>query len=70
MCVCVCVCVYRASGFDAAYKETKKGWEANMKAFSAGGIEYLDQIMLDYPAKDASSILGQWCVVNVLLLCC
>jgi hypothetical protein len=41
-----------------------------MKAFSAGGIEYLDQIMLDYPAKDASSILGQWCVANVLLTCC
>ena len=23
------------------------------------GIDYLDQIMLDYPTKDASSILGQ-----------
>jgi len=58
--ICGSVVSNRASGFEAAYKATTKGWEANMKAFSAGGIDYLDQIMLDYPAKDASSILGQW----------
>ena len=58
--ICGSVVSNRAAGFDAAYKATAKGCEANMRAFAAGGIEYLDQIMLDYPAKDAESILGQW----------
>ena len=34
-----------------AFKATAKGCQENMKAFGAGGIEYLDQIMLDYPCK-------------------
>jgi diketogulonate reductase-like aldo/keto reductase len=47
--ICGSVVSNRVSGFDAAYKETTKGWKKNMEAFAAGNIEYLDQIMLDYP---------------------
>ena len=31
-----------------------------MEAFGVGGIDYLDQIMLDYPGPDCDSIRGQW----------
>jgi diketogulonate reductase-like aldo/keto reductase len=31
-----------------------------MEAVSVGGIDYLDQIMLDYPGPNCSSIQGQW----------
>eukprot|EP00283_Hemiselmis_rufescens_P020944 CAMPEP_0173437520 /NCGR_PEP_ID=MMETSP1357-20121228/18065_1 /TAXON_ID=77926 /ORGANISM="Hemiselmis rufescens, Strain PCC563" /LENGTH=298 /DNA_ID=CAMNT_0014402701 /DNA_START=65 /DNA_END=958 /DNA_ORIENTATION=- len=58
--ICGSVVSNRAVGFDKAFKATTKGWKDNMKEFSAGNIEYLDQIMLDYPGKDASSVLGQW----------
>jgi 2,5-diketo-D-gluconate reductase A len=58
--ICGSVVSNRASGFDDAKKETTKGWKRNMDAFSVGGIEYVDQIMLDYPGPDRSSIQGQW----------
>lgn len=31
-----------------------------MEAFAAGGIDYLDMIMLDYPGPDDDSLRGQW----------
>jgi diketogulonate reductase-like aldo/keto reductase len=58
--ICGSVVSNRASGFDDAMKETTKGWKRNMESFSIGGIDYLDQIMLDYPGPDCSSIQGQW----------
>lgn len=58
--ICGSVVSNRASGFDAAYQATTRGWKANMGAFSAGNIDYLDMIMLDYPGPDCDSIRGQW----------
>eukprot|EP00929_Paragymnodinium_shiwhaense_P085099 TRINITY_DN45560_c0_g2_i1.p1 TRINITY_DN45560_c0_g2~~TRINITY_DN45560_c0_g2_i1.p1 ORF type:complete len:381 (-),score=67.96 TRINITY_DN45560_c0_g2_i1:57-1199(-) len=58
--ICGSVVSNRARGFDAAYKATKNGCDANMKAFGVGGIDYIDQIMLDYPGPDCESIRGQW----------
>lgn len=58
--ICGSVVSNRASGFDAAKKATTKGWNRNMEAFGVGGIDYLDQIMLDYPGPDCESIKGQW----------
>jgi len=58
--ICGSVVSNRVSGFDAAKKATTKGWEKNMEAFGVGGIDYLDQIMLDYPGPDCDSIRGQW----------
>jgi hypothetical protein len=47
--ICGSVVSNRVSGLEAAKKETTKGWKRNMEAFAAGDIDYLDQIMLDYP---------------------
>jgi 2,5-diketo-D-gluconate reductase A len=58
--ICGSVVSNRASGFDDAKKATTKGWKQNMEAFGVGGIDYLDQIMLDYPGPDCESIQGQW----------
>lgn len=58
--ICGSVVSNRASGFVDAKRATTRGWQENMNAFSAGNIEYLDQIMLDYPGPDAASIRGQW----------
>ena len=58
--ICGSVVSNRASGFDEAKKATTKGWKKNMECFSVGDIGYLDQIMLDYPGPDCSSIQGQW----------
>ena len=58
--ICGSVVSNRAQGFDSAKKETTKGWKKNMECFAVGGIDYLDQIMLDYPGPDCSSIQGQW----------
>lgn len=58
--ICGSVVSNRASGFDDARRETTKGWKRNMESFSIGGIDYLDQIMLDYPGPDCNSIQGQW----------
>jgi len=58
--ICGSVVSNRAVGFDSAKNETTKGWETNMDSFAVGGIDYLDQIMLDYPGPDCMSIKGQW----------
>lgn len=58
--ICGSVVSNRASGFRAASDDTTAGWKRNMDAFSVGDIGYLDQIMLDYPGPDVSSIQGQW----------
>jgi 2,5-diketo-D-gluconate reductase A len=58
--ICGSVVSNTAQGFENAKKETTKGWKRNMESFGVGGIDYLDQIMLDYPGRDCSSIQGQW----------
>lgn len=58
--ICGSVVSNRASGFEGAKQLTTRGWEQNMEAFGVGGIDYIDQIMLDYPGTDFSSIKGQW----------
>ena len=58
--ICGSVVSNRVQGFESALRATEKGWKANMNAFSAGKIDYLDQIMLDYPGSDCDSIRGQW----------
>lgn len=58
--ICGSVVSNRVSGFDGAKTATTKGWKRNMEAFGVGGIDYLDQIMLDYPGPDCDSIRGQW----------
>jgi diketogulonate reductase-like aldo/keto reductase len=62
--ICGSVVSNRAQGFASAYKATEKGWQANMQAFGAGGIDYIDQIMLDYPGPDCESIRGQWAALD------
>ncbi|CAJ1447017.1 unnamed protein product, partial [Effrenium voratum] len=47
--VCGSVVSNRARGFKSAYRATKKGCEENLAAFKAGGLTYVDMIMLDYP---------------------
>ncbi|CAE7899430.1 unnamed protein product, partial [Symbiodinium sp. KB8] len=46
--------------YKSAYKATKKGCQENLQEFAAGGITYLDMIMLDYPGPNCDSIKGQW----------
>lgn len=58
--ICGSVVSNRADGFGAARKSTTQGWLKNMEAFSTGNIDYLDQIMLDYPGPNSDSIRGQW----------
>lgn len=58
--ICGSVVSNQAVGFDSAKKDTTKGWKKNMQCFAAGNIDYLDQIMLDYPGRDCASIQGQW----------
>eukprot|EP00536_Pseudo-nitzschia_multiseries_P005149 jgi/Psemu1/189750/e_gw1.93.129.1 len=58
--ICGSVVSNRVSGFENAKQATTKGWKRNMEAFGVGGIDYLDQIMLDYPGPDCESIQGQW----------
>lgn len=50
----------RVNGFDEAKRATVRGWQENMNSFAAGSINYLDQIMLDYPGPNQESIRGQW----------
>lgn len=49
--ICGSVVSNRVAGLEAARKETTKGWKRNLEAFATGNIDYLDQIMLDYPGK-------------------
>ena len=58
--ICGSVVSNRVQGHDAAYQQTTKGWKSNMEEFSFGDIDYLDQILLDYPGPDCPSIRGQW----------
>jgi diketogulonate reductase-like aldo/keto reductase len=58
--ICGSVVSNRVQGFDNAKRSTTEGWKRNLDAFSIGNIDYLDQIMLDYPGPDAESIRGQW----------
>jgi len=58
--ICGSVLSNRANGFDNAFKLSEKGCQENMEAFSVGGIDYIDMIMLDYPGPDDASIRGQW----------
>jgi diketogulonate reductase-like aldo/keto reductase len=58
--ICGSVVSNRASSFEDAKTLTTGGCIKNMAAFGAGGIDYLDQIMLDYPGPDCPSIQGQW----------
>jgi diketogulonate reductase-like aldo/keto reductase len=58
--ICGSVVSNRANGFDTAFQATTVGWKQNMEKFAVGNIDYLDQIMLDYPGPDCESIRGQW----------
>ena len=58
--ICGSVVSNRVQGFDNAKRSTTIGWNQNLEAFSVGNIDYLDQIMLDYPGPDNESIRGQW----------
>lgn len=58
--ICGSVVSNRAKGYKDAKAATTEGWKQNMKAFGVGNIDYLDQIMLDYPGPDCDSIQGQW----------
>jgi diketogulonate reductase-like aldo/keto reductase len=61
--VCGSVVSNRAVGYRAAYDETTKGWLTNMENFASGSggmLDYVDQMMLDYPGPDCDSIAGQW----------
>lgn len=58
--ICGTVLSNRVNGEDAAYKKTAQGCSENMQAFSAGKIDKLDMIMLDYPGPNDESIRGQW----------
>ena len=58
--ICGSVVSNRAKGYKDAKAVTTEGWKQNMKAFGIGNIDYLDQIMLDYPGPDCDSIQGQW----------
>jgi len=62
--ICGSVLSNRVQGYDAAFKLSKRGCEENMQAFSVGGIDYVDMIMLDYPGPDAEAIRGQWAALE------
>jgi len=58
--ICGTVLSNRANGEDSAYKKTAQGCLENMEALSAGKIDNLDMIMLDYPGPNDESVRGQW----------
>ena len=64
MYICGSVLSNSARGYDAAFELSKRQCADNMRAMSAGGIDYLDMIMLDYPGLDAESIKGQWAALE------
>jgi len=48
--ICGSVLSHRVQGEERAYRKTKQGCIENIMTFStAGNIDYLDMIMLDYP---------------------
>lgn len=52
------------SGFKDCYTQTRAAWKQNLVDID---VEYLDQIMLDYPSGDCSSIQGQWAAFEDML---
>lgn len=58
--ICGTVLSNRVNGEKAAYEKTKQGCLENMAAMSAGNIDHLDMIMLDYPGPNDESVRGQW----------
>lgn len=62
--ICGSVLSNQAQGYDAAFKLSARGCVENLEAFAAGGIDYVDMIMLDYPGPDADSIRGQWAALE------
>ena len=62
--ICGSVLSNQVQGFDAARELSARGCAQNLEAFAAGGIDYVDMIMLDYPGPDADSIRGQWAALE------
>ena len=52
------------SGYNDCYSQTRAAAKRNLKDI---GVEYLDQIMLDYPSGDCDSIRGQWAAFEDML---
>lgn len=46
---------------DSAYEFTRQSGRKNIEAFAAGSVNFLDQLLLDYPpGSDCDCIRGQW----------
>ena len=60
----------RAKGFDGAYAATTKGWQENMKKFSTGGIEYLDQVRVCLSACVCVCVCVCGCTVFMFVCVC
>ena len=58
--ICGSVLSNRVQGFADAKSVSVRGCAENMEAFSVGGIDYIDMIMLDYPGPDDDALRGQW----------
>jgi len=58
--ICGSVLSNSVRGFADAKALSARGCAENMEAFSVGGIDYIDMIMLDYPGPDEDSLRGQW----------
>ena len=66
--ICGSVLSNQVQGFGAAKALSAKGCQQNLEAFSLGGIDYVDMIMLDYPGPDDDSIRGQWAALEEMAL--
>ena len=62
--ICGSVVSNRAAGYESAKQLTTKGWKRNMECFSVGEIDYLDQIMLDYPVKLRRMKINERCIAR------
>ena len=59
--------VRAATGYDAAYANTARGYAATMDALAAGGggaLARVDMVMLDYPCRECDGIRGQWAALQ------
>ena len=55
----------RTTNADDAYEFTRRSCHQNMKAFAAGNVHYLDQILLDDPpGTDCDTLRSQWRVLE------
>lgn len=54
----------QCSGLAQCKQATAEGCSQNLQAI---GVDYLDMIMLDYPAGDCASIQGQWAAFEDML---